>query len=73
MKHPFSQQELANFVNEGRTILTKFRSAASIVWSHGVSKFIAMPMPHKATNLPFTVRGRIQAHTPDTFQKMLEY
>lgn len=73
MNHAFTQEELAEFVNEGKTIMLGFWSAASIVWSHGAGEYILSPMPHKGTKLPFTKRGRRQAVTPDLFEKILAH
>ena len=73
MNHAFTQEELAKFVDEGRTIMTGFRSAASIVWSHGVKEFILSPLPRKVSGLPFTIRGRRHAATPADYNKMLNY
>jgi hypothetical protein len=73
MKHAFTQSEFAAFTNEGRTILVGFRSAANIVWSHGARGFILSPLPTKAVGLPFTLRGRREAVTPENFNKMLNY
>jgi hypothetical protein len=73
MKHPYTQKELAAFVDAGRTIVVKYKSAANIAWSHGTGQFILRPMPQKAINLPFTPRGRVAAQTPENFEKMLQF
>jgi galactose mutarotase-like enzyme len=72
MKHPFNQSELQSFVDRGESILVQYRNAASICWSHGTGEYIASPLPRKVSGLPFTIRGRIHAITPENFDKMLK-
>lgn len=73
MKHSFTQTELAAFYHQGSTILVGFRSAASIVWSHGTRELILSPLPKKQAGLPFTVRGRATAVTPENYNAMINH
>lgn len=73
MKHAFTQTELEAFTHEGRTILVGFRTAASIVWSHGTHELILSPLPTKVSGLPFTLKGRRQAVTPENYNAMLNH
>lgn len=73
MTHAFTQNELAAFVDEGKTIMLGYWNAASIVWSHGTGEFILSPLPHKGSKLPFTKRGRRQVVTPELFEKILAH
>lgn len=70
MKHPYSQAELQQFASNGQTIIVGYRSAAEIKASHGAGQYILSPLPPKPSGLPYTQRGRVQALTPEHFERV---
>lgn len=70
MKLELSQKELQGFSEKGETVVISYRKAAIITFSPGVNGFVLSPVPGKATDLPYTQKGRFMAITPEHFRKL---
>lgn len=69
-KLELTQDEMAAYSKSGDTVVVNYRKAYNITYSPGVSGFVLSPIAGKATDLPYTQRGRFMAISPEHFRKL---